>query len=263
MAVLDEQLGDATMSPAGRQEKLDEISFFDHLAELRKRTLVSMAAVVLLGLVVWFAYDQVLRFMEGPYCSFLRRHPSKSLAGCRLVTTSPLEGVSTRLKICTYGGVALATPVWAWQLWRFVVPGLYRHEKRYATAFVAAAVALFSMGAGVAVLVFPRALQWLIDVSGTGVTPLFSPANYFTLYALMCLIFGLVFTYPLVLVALEVVSVVPSAKWRKWRRVAVVAICAVAAVITPSSDPFSFTAMAVPMLVFYEGAIVVGRLLHK
>ena len=79
----------------------------------------------------------------------------------------------------------------------------------------------------------------------------------------MCLVFGLVFMYPLVVVFLEIAGVVPSAKWRKWRRSAIVVICLVAAVITPSSDPFSFLAMAVPMLVFYEGSIIIGRALHK
>jgi sec-independent protein translocase protein TatC len=79
----------------------------------------------------------------------------------------------------------------------------------------------------------------------------------------MCLIFGLVFMYPLVVVFLEIAEVVPSATWRRWRRPAIVVICLIAAVITPSSDPFSFIAMAVPMLLFYEGSIIVGRVLHK
>ena len=79
----------------------------------------------------------------------------------------------------------------------------------------------------------------------------------------MCLIFGAIFLYPLIVVFLQLVGVVPSATWRRWRRPAIVVICLIAAVITPSSDPFSFLAMAVPMLVFYELSIVVGRLLHK
>lgn len=263
MTMTDERVGTARGEARRQNENPGEMSFFEHLAELRNRVLISGGAVFVLAIAMWFAYDTILRFMEQPYCSFLHRHAAKSFAGCRLVTTSPLEGVTTRLKICGYGGIALATPVWAWQLWQFIAPGLYRHERRYVVPFVGAAVALFSMGVTMAILVFPKALQWLIDVSGSGVVPLFSPSNYFSLYALMCVIFGLVFTYPLVVVFLEITSAVPSAKWRKWRRTAIIVICAVAAVITPSSDPFSFTAMAVPMLVFYEGAILVGRLLHK
>ncbi len=114
-----------------------------------------------------------------------------------------------------------------------------------------------------AVLVFPKALTWLIDVSGTGIVPLFSPSRYFTLYVSMCVIFGVVFMYPLVVVFLQLAGVVPSATWRRWRRPAIVVIFLVAAIITPSSDPFSFLAMAVPMLLFYEASIVIGRALHK
>jgi sec-independent protein translocase protein TatC len=93
--------------------------------------------------------------------------------------------------------------------------------------------------------------------------PLFSPSRYFTLYTAMCVIFGAVFMYPLVVIFLELTGVVPSARWRKWRRPAIVLICLVAAVITPTSDPFSFTAMAIPMLIFYEVSILIGRVLHK
>jgi sec-independent protein translocase protein TatC len=157
----------------------------------------------------------------------------------------------------------LASPVIFWQIWRFVTPALYRNEKRYIVPFVSAAVVLFAGGVTTAIVVFPKALTWLIDVSGNGVVPLFSPNRYFTLYVAMCLIFGAVFMYPLLVVFLQLVGVVPSATWRKWRRPAIVVICLVAAVITPSSDPFSFLAMAVPMLVFYEAAILIGRLLKK
>jgi sec-independent protein translocase protein TatC len=263
MTLLDDRPLASDAGPTAGDQDLGSMTFFEHLAELRNRLLICMAAVLVMAVAVWFVYNHIIHFMEEPYCNFIRQHPSKSVAGCKLVTTGPLEGVSTRLKICAYGGIALATPVWAWELWRFITPGLYKNEKRYVVPFVSSAVVLFALGASVAILVFPKALQWLIDVSGSGVAPLFSPSNYFTLYALMCVIFGVVFTYPLVLVFLEIAGVVPSATWRRWRRPAVVVICAVAAIITPSSDPFSFTAMAVPMLIFYEGAIVVGRAMHK
>jgi sec-independent protein translocase protein TatC len=259
MTLLDEPPQDLETPPA----PADGMTVFEHLTELRNRLIVSVAAVVALTVVMWFAYDHIIHFMEEPYCNFIRHHRSKSVAGCQLVTNGPLEGVTTRIKISAYGGIALATPVLFWELWRFVTPGLKDNERRYVLPFVSAAVVLFAMGVTAAVLVFPKALQWLIDVGGTGVVPLFSPSKYFTLYALMCVIFGAVFTYPLFLVSLEIAGVVPSATWRRWRRPAIVVIALVAAVITPSSDPFSFLAMAVPMLVFYEGAILVGRIMHK
>jgi sec-independent protein translocase protein TatC len=244
------------------QPKTGTMTLFEHLAELRNRVIIALVAVIAGMVVIWFVYNPIISFMLEPYRSFVAHHPGKAITS-NLVTTSPLEGFTTRLKVCGYGGVALATPVIFWELWRFITPGLHKNEKRYIVPFVAAAVLLFAAGVGAALLVFPKALDWLISVSGNGVVPLFSPSRYFTLYVAMAVVFGAVFMYPLVLVFLEIAGVVPSRLWRKWRRPAIVVICAVAAIVTPSSDPFSFLAMAVPMLVFYELAIVVGRLLNK
>lgn len=247
----------------GAEPEAATMSLFEHLAELRNRLIISIAAIVVGAVVVWFFYDPVIRFMLHPYHSFVSVHPGKDISKGQLVTSGPLEGFTTRLKVCIYGGVALGAPVIFWQLWRFITPGLYRNERRYIVPFVSAAVVLFAGGVSTSILVFPKALDWLISVSGSGVVPLFSPSRYFTMYVTMCLVFGAVFMYPVVLVFLELVEVVPSRTWRRWRRPAIVVICAVAAIITPSSDPFSFLAMAVPMLVLYEMSIVVGRLMHK
>ncbi len=239
------------------------MTLFEHLAELRNRLIVCMVAIVAGMAVTWFFYDSVIHFMLHPYQDYVNHHPSKDLTKGQLVTSGPLEGFTTRLKVSGYGGVMLAAPVILWELWRFITPGLHKHEKRYILPFVSAAIVLFAAGVTTAVLIFPKALDWLISVSGTGIVPLFSPSRYFTLYVAMCVVFGAVFMYPLVLVFLQLVGVVPSVKWRKWRRPAIVVICLVAAVITPSSDPFSFLAMAVPMLILYELSIIVGRLMKK
>ncbi|MHB1930378.1 MAG: twin-arginine translocase subunit TatC [Acidimicrobiales bacterium] len=241
------------------------MTVFEHLAELRNRIVVCAVAVVVTTVVAWFFYAQAVQFMRQPYCQFVRLHPAHALikGNCRLYITGPLEGFTTRLKVSLYAGITLAAPVWIWEMWRFITPGLKKSEKRYIIPFVAAATVLFAMGVSVAILVFPKALRWLILVSGPGVVLLPSPTKYFTMYVLMCLVFGSVFIYPLVLVALELTGVVPSARWRKWRRPAIVLIAAAAAVSTPSNDPFSFLALAIPMYVFYELSIVVGRLMHK
>jgi sec-independent protein translocase protein TatC len=206
-------------------------------------------------------YNPVLHFMTEPYRAFYEHH--RGLISPNLVISSPLEGFTTRLKVSCYIGVALAAPVWLWQVWRFITPGLKKNEKRYALPFVGSALALFTMGVGVAILVWPKALNWLIGASGKGVSPLFSPAGYVNLYLLVCLVFGLVFLYPTIVVGLMLSGVVPSAKWRKWRRPAIVVLCVVAAAVTPSNDPFTFLGMAIPMLLFYELSIIVGRVMGK
>jgi sec-independent protein translocase protein TatC len=255
-------LDSGTTTPSDQADTL-QLSWLGHLVELRRRILISLAAVAVTTAIAWLGYDHVVAFMAGPYRHYLHRHPHQNIANGNLVTTAPLEGFTTRLKVCGYLGVALAAPVWIWQTWRFVAPGLYRNERRYASAFVVVAVTLFAAGAATAVVVFPKAISWMISVSGAGVAPLFTPSRYFGLYALACVIFGVVFTYPVFLVAAQLAGVVSSAQLRRWRRVAIVICFTVAAVVTPSSDPFSFVAMAVPMVVFYEAAIIAGRLLHR
>lgn len=240
-----------------------EMTWLEHLAELRRRLLICVAALAVGTVAAWFFYDHLLSFMIAPYHDYLVRHPGKDISHGNLVTTGPLEGFATRLKVSGYAGMALASPVWTWQAWRFVAPGLYKNERRYSLAFVGSAIALFVLGVLTAILVFPKAVDWMISVSGTGIAPLFSPARYLGLYTLACLIFGAVFTYPVFLVGLEVTGLVTSRQLRQWRRYAIVVCCVVAAFITPSSDPFSFLAMAVPMVVFYEAAILTGRLLGK
>ena len=250
-------------SRGSASEELATMTLFEHLAELRKRLIICILALLVTTVVAWFFYNQIIDFMSGPYKDYLRHHHSQDITKGHFVITGPLDGFTTRLKICAEAGIVLAAPVLLWELWRFITPGLHKNEKRYVVPFVTAGIALFAMGVTTAILVFPKALDWLINVSGHNVAPLFSPTQYLSLYSLMCLIFGGIFMYPLIVIFLEIAGVVPSTTWRRWRRPAIVVICIVAAVITPSSDPFSFLAMAVPMLVFYEVSILLGRILHK
>lgn len=234
-----------------------------HLLELRRRLIICLTAAVVATALAWVLYNHVVGFMVGPYRQFLAGHPHVNIAGGNLVATAPLEGFTTRLKVSGYLGLLMAAPVLLLQSWRFVAPGLHRTERRYAAAFVVAALTLFGLGAATAVMIFPKAVSWMISVGGSSVAPLFSPGSYLGMYALCCLVFGIAFTYPVVLVFLEVIGLLPSARLRKWRRYAIVLIVGVSAFITPSSDPFSFVAMAIPLLVFYEASIVIGRILGR
>jgi sec-independent protein translocase protein TatC len=261
MTTIDHEVPPVEIEPS--QAGTATMTAIEHLSELRRRLIVGVASVAVAMVVAWAFYDQTIAFMIAPYRGFLRHHPHLDISGGNLVAAGPLEGFTTRITVCAYLGLVLAAPVWLWEAWRFVTPGLYKAERRYAASFIAAGVGLFGLGAGAAVLVFPKAITWMINVGGTGVAPLYSPSRYLGLYAACCLIFGVAFTYPVVLVFLELIGALPSSKLRRWRRYAIVLIVAAASVITPSSDPFSFLAMAVPLVLFYEGSIIVGRLLHK
>jgi sec-independent protein translocase protein TatC len=239
-----------------------KMTLLEHIAELRKRVLIMALSVVVTSIAGWFLYEPVLSFVHESYKNFCHAHPGK-LISCNFLVLGPTEGFLTRLKIASYIGIALAAPVWLWEVWRFITPGLTKNEKKYAIPFVASALVLFSMGVGTAILIWPHALTWLIDVAGPSVTTGYSLTSYVSLYLLVCLVFGGVFLYPIIVVFLMIAGVVPSKTWRKWRRAAIVVICVVAAVVTPSNDPFTFMALAIPMMVFYEASIIIGRIMKK
>jgi sec-independent protein translocase protein TatC len=231
------------------------MTLVEHLTELRRRLIISAVAVALGAVIAFVVYGPILGFLSGPYHSITH--------GKKLIVTDPLEAFATRLKIAAWAGVFLSSPVLLWQLWRFITPGLHPKEKRYAIPFIAASIILFLMGAAVALLTLRPALQFLQSVGGQNLTTYYRAGPYLSLVMLMIIAFGLAFEFPILLVFLELAGVVPSQRLRKWRRPAIVIIVAVAAVITPSQDPYSLFAMAVPMYIFYEGAILVGRLLKK
>ena len=231
------------------------MSIVEHLTELRRRLVVSVAALAA-GAAVGFAlYDPILRFLVGPYVSVT--------GTSTLFITDPLEGFSTRLKVAGYTGVVLAMPVVLWQVWRFVTPGLHRKERRLAVPFVASALLLFVLGAGLAFWTLPKALEFLVGIGGENLETIFSPAKYLGLVTFMMLAFGLAFEFPVVLVFLQLARIVPSRKLRSWRRGVGVGIFVFVAVVTPSQDPYSLFALAIPMYLFYELAIVAGRLLKR
>jgi len=239
------------------------MTLVEHLTELRRRIIVCIVAIVAGTLIGFFLYNGVIGFIDHPYRSFAHAHPNRVLGNGALVVTSPLEGFTTRLKVAAYLGIFFASPIWLWEVWRFITPGLHKHERKYAMWFVGSSIVLFSLGVTVSVLVWPKALDWLISVSGNNIAALFSPSKYISLYVAAAAIFGVVFLFPAVLVFLEVIGLVPTATLRRIRRPAIVGIAFLAAVATPSNDPYSFMAMAVPLYVFYEGAIIVGRILKK
>ena len=227
----------------------------EHLTELRRRLIWSAIALVCGAVVAFTLYNRILDFLIDPYTDITGK--------TEFVILDPLEGFAARLKVSAWCGAFLASPVVLWQLWRFITPGLHKSEKRYAIPFIIGSVLLFALGAAVALFTFEQALSFLIGVGGPNVDPLFSPGKYLGLVTLMMVAFGLAFEFPILLLFLQLAGVVTSRKLRSWRRPALVIVVAVAAVITPSQDPYSLFAMAAPMYLFYELAILIGRLLKK
>lgn len=245
------------------------MTLVEHLAELRSRLIRAMVALAVGACVGFLLYQPVLDVLVDPYCDVKADQVDGAEdlqpgdQGCDLVVTDPLESFSIRLKLSGYIGLLLASPVVLWQVWRFVTPGLYAREKRFAIPFVASAVFLFALGAVTAWLTFPKTLQFFAAFGGDSLTLLYTPGKYLSLLTIMMLVFGLAFLFPILLVFLQLAGVLSWRRLASWRRYAIVLIFLVDAIITPSGDPITLIAMAVPMVVFYEASILIGRFILK
>jgi len=234
----------------------NSMTLVEHLGELRRRVLICAAAFLVGGTVCFLAYNSILAFLKHPYCEVAPGH-------CGFYITGPLDGLALRVKIAAYAGAFLASPVLLWELWRFITPGLNPKEKKYAIPFIVASITLFALGCLVAFVTFPHALRWLDSIGGPSLTQIYDPTKYLSLIVLLMVVFGLMFEFPVLLVSLEVAGVLTPQKLSSWRRWAIVLIVVVAGVVTPSSDPFSMIALAVPLYLFYELSILVGKLVRR
>lgn len=229
-----------------------------HLYELRSRlakALIGFAVGTVLGFVFFHPVFHVLR---APYCD-LPISKRQGGAGCNLVFFGPLDAFALRLKVSMITGALLSSPIWLFQLWAFVTPGLHRHERRWASAFVVSATALFCLGAACAYYTLSKGLSVLLGFAGDGIQPFLEVTRYLNYVVAMILIFGISFLFPLVVVMLNLVGVLPVSRLRKWRRGAIFALFVFAAGVTPSTDPLTMLALAIPLCLLYEAAVVVAR----
>ncbi|MEJ7844608.1 MAG: twin-arginine translocase subunit TatC [Acidimicrobiales bacterium] len=234
-----------------------EMPLMEHLGELRDRLVKSVIAVAI-GLLIGFVlYDSIFDILIKPYQDIAA--PDRQ----DLLQTDPLEGFSVRMKVSAYTGIGLAMPVILWQLWQFVAPGLYAKERRYAIPFVLSALVLFFLGAGLAYLTLPQALDFLSSIGGENLEQQYTPSKYFQLITYTMLAFGLGFEFPILLVFLQLAGILQPETLAKGRRYALVGIVVLVAVITPSGDPISLTVLSVPMYLFFELSVVAGRLLRR
>lgn len=252
MAIRTHRVDDA---PSGH------MSLMDHLMELRTRLVRSVLAVAVGACIAWFLYQPLLDLLLGP---LRETAPKGSDLAENLLITDPLQPFALRLRITTYAAIMMAMPVILWQLWRFISPGLYSNERKYAVWFVASGTALFAMGAAIAFWTIPKALEFLQTIGGEdNFNQFYEPDKYLRLIVYMMLAFGIGFEFPILLVFLQLAGVVTTAKLRQSRRYAIVGIAALVAVVTPSADPISMLALTLPMCLFYELAIVFGRLRER
>lgn len=230
----------------------------EHLFELRNRLAKSAIAIVVAMGLVFFYYQPVYDFLREPYCRTAVSH-----GHCNLYVLDVFGQFKVRLRIAGIGGVVLASPVWLYQLGAFITPGLKRKEKRYAAAFLLSALTLFGLGCVFAYLTIDKGLQFLLTVGGDGVVNLTGLQSYLSFVTLTLLAFGISFEFPVIVVFLNVVGVLSKDRLIAMRRGMIVGLAFFAAVITPSTDPFTFFAMAIPLWILYEVCIMIARVRER
>jgi sec-independent protein translocase protein TatC len=245
-------------------ERTGTMSVMEHLEELRRRIVIAFLAIFAGAVVGWFLYPYVLELLRDPFCQYLRDNPEvRPPAGCDLVFNSPVDAFLTKLKMVGFLGLIVALPVVLYQLWAFIVPGLTSREKKWSIPFIVTSTLLFIAGAAFAIWTLPKALEFLLGFGGEAVVPLITFDRYIGFVTLVTLAFGVSFLFPVILVFLEAVGVLSWQLLASWRRWAILGISVFAAVITPSGDPYTMFAMMIPMYVFYEASIIIGRIMKR
>ncbi|HEY4945510.1 MAG TPA: twin-arginine translocase subunit TatC [Candidatus Limnocylindrales bacterium] len=224
------------------------MSLVDHLSELRRRIGISLLAVAIGSVIGFYFAPQLITILKAPLN-----------LGKPLVYTGLGDAFFINLKIAIVVGFVLAMPVLVWQLWAFISPGLTREERRMARPWAPLALAFFVIGVVVAYVILPFASTFLLSFSSPDLQPLITASEYFGFVTTLCLAFGLVMEYPIVLVLLAKVGIITSARLRSSRRVVILAIAIISAVVTPGGDPISPTVLGVTMYLLYEFSIVLIR----
>lgn len=227
----------------------------EHLRELRSR-LVKAGIAIALGMVVgWVYYEQLFAWLSAPFSGAVEQARAEGRE-VTLALTGVADPFVLQMQIAAMAGVVLASPVWLYQLWRFVTPGLHRHERRWAFAFVAVATPLFLAGVALAYAVLPLGLQVLLGFTPDNVENIVSVDRYLSFFLRTVLVFGVGFLVPLILVLLNFAGVLPGRRLLGWWRWIILGVMLFAAVATPTGDPINLVLLAGPILILV--AIAVG-----
>lgn len=232
----------------------------DHLRELRNRLVKSLIAVAIITIVAAFNYRHIIDFLIDPVPGCNPEQIARGAGGqCGVLAVNGLLTPFTlALKVSLMAGVVVACPVWLYQLWAFLAPGLHKHEKKYTLAFVGAGIPLFIGGGVFAYSILPTTINVLLGFTPSEATNFLQIDNYLDIAVRMVLVFGLAFELPLILVLLNFGHVVSGRRMAGWWRGMIMGIFVFAAVITPSTDPLTMTLLATPITVLYLIAVVVS-----
>jgi sec-independent protein translocase protein TatC len=246
------------------------MSLREHLYDLRHRLSLALLFLVvgaIFGYIWWdwhiVPHGSLGDIMLKPYCALPAEARGGTASGaiqsCTLLQTTPFEGFMVRMKVGFGAGAVLTSPLWLYQVWAFIAPGLYNKERKFARRFVMYASLLFLIGALLAYYVVPQGLQVLVGFGGGYFTTFFKADDYFSFVLVMLLIFGVSFELPLVIIMLNQIGVLTYEKLKRFRRGIYFGLFVFAAIATPGTDPFSMVALAIAMCLLFEISVQVAR----
>ncbi len=236
------------------------MSLGDHLRELRRRFIISASAIFAGAVLGWIFYPQVYDELAAPFNDYKDANPTSVIS---LNFGNATAAFSQQVAISIFVGVLISSPVWLYQLWAFIVPGLTKKERRISQAFIAAIVPLFLAGCALAYYVLPKVLEVLYGFTPPGASNIQQVSEYFSFVTRFIIAFGGAFLLPVFLVALNAIGVLPSSVMVKSWRPAVFGIFVLSAIATPTPDAFTMFLLAIPLVGLYFGAIGVSKLIER
>src|ERR1700731_1640121 len=252
------ELSATVASDQGDPEPLPAMGFLDHLEELRRRIVYSIAAVALGFFACWWKVEKIYDIMQRPIMDALKANGLSE----KLVYLNPTEPFNLYLKIAALAGLFLTSPFVLYQVWMFISPGLYRNEKRYVVPFMVSTIALFSAGGYFGFkIVYPAALNFLISF-GKQFQPMITIKEYTELFLSIILGIGLIFEMPILVFFLALMGIVTAGWMWKNFRYSILIIFIVAAIVTPTTDILNMCIFAAPMIALYALSIGIAYLVH-
>ena len=235
----------------------------DHLRELRKRVIRSALFIVIFAVVGWINYNSIITSLAAPVCDLKAAQESGSANCGALYISGVLGPLNLQLKVSFLTGIILSAPFWLYQIWAFIAPALHRKEKKNSILFIIAATPFFAIGAALAFIVLPLAIEVLFGFTPESLNNLIKFDDYLDFVLRLILIFGIAFELPVFLVSLNLVGVLSGKSILKPWRFAIFAITFFVAAFSPTADPLSMAALALPLIAFYFGAGGIGLLVDK
>jgi sec-independent protein translocase protein TatC len=250
-------VGEQYLRAKRRENPEGRMPLLEHLAELRSRLLKAAIVLILaMGIALVFS-NQTLQFVMRPFCDVsINGHSGCKQYGDQLVITGVFDGFFIRVKIAFFIGLIGSCPIWLYQLWAFIAPGLYSREKKWAYLFTGTAVPLFVGGAYLAYLVMGRGLHYLLGLVPQNTAALPSFDTYISYFTGMLVGFGLAFELPLVMIMLNIAGILTHERFRRWRKMLIFAVFIIAGIANPSPDPWTMLILGGITVVLVEAAEV-------